>query len=122
MNPHRLNIGWCIFAVGLHASASAAAEPPQIDKNPFARPAWEAVVDDRSLIPIDNTTRASMDLRATMVSGKGSLANVSGKIIGVGDSIGRYKLLRVYEDRAVFDHQGKTLTIFVRPPADEDDE
>lgn len=109
-------IGCCVAAQGI------AAEPPQIRLNPFARPASIVIVDDRPQSVIDVGSRAAMDLRATMVSEHGSLANIAGKIISPGESVQGYQLVRVHEDRADFEFQGELVTIYVRPPTDENDE
>ena len=109
-----------IFGLGL--SGARAAEPPPIGHNPFDRPAYVAVVRTG-----DGDARASepapaIDLRSTMVGANTALADVGGRILRPGDTIGDATLTRVLEDRAIFLHNGRTVTVLVKPAPDESDE
>lgn len=122
MSPQRLiSAGW-ILAMSLVTAVACAAAPAELRHNPFARPAWETVADERGPIPVGPATPVSMDLRATMVSRQDSLANVSGKVVAVGDSVQGYELVEVLEDHAVFERQGQRIIVYVRPPQVENDE
>ena len=55
-----------------------------------------------------------------MVSTGDRLANVGGRVLRPGDEVSGSKLLRVYEDRAVFLSNGKEVTVHVKPGLDDD--
>lgn len=99
-----------------------ASEPPSIEHNPFARPPSELIADSRSPNQGERVTPVSMELRATMVTARGSLANIAGKILSPGDEVQGYTLVRVFEDRAIFDFEGRPVTIYVRPEPGENDD
>ena len=122
MTPHRLPAASYVIALSLVATAAPAAAPSELEHNPFARPAWETVADERVPILAGPATSVSMGLRATMVGRQGSLANVAGTIVAIGENVQGFQLVAVFEDRAVFEHQGDRITVYVRPPKDEADE
>ncbi len=102
-------------------SLAEAAEPPELERNPFSRPPSERTLPEVRM-PGDDDNAAGLVLTATMVAGRDRLANVAGRVLRPGDEIQGYSLVRVYEDRAVFDRNGKRLTIYVEPDlVDEDD-
>ena len=48
-----------------------------------------------------------MELTATMVSETTSMVIVNGELLGIGEKIGKMKLITVMEGRAVFIQDGK---------------
>ena len=96
-----------------------AKEPAPLAHNPFARPPSAIIVEPRPAVAADGSIQA-IDLRATMVVANNGLANVGGRILRPGDDAGGYTLLQVFEDRAIFSHEGKRLTVYVRPELVED--
>ncbi|MGB5579145.1 MAG: hypothetical protein WBM68_01150 [Woeseia sp.] len=113
-----------LFATALVIAPAAglADELPEIRQNPFARPSSVVIADEEPRSFAETGTRTSLDLRATMVSDQGSLANVAGKVVSPGETVQGFTLLRVHEDRAIFDYQGERVTIYVRPQSDENNE
>ena len=104
------------------ASVMAAETPSSLTHNPFARPPSNSpLIRDQSSI-LNDTPEATIDLRATLVSTRGRLANVAGRIMRPGDEVQEIRLIEVYEDRAVFLQSGRKLTVYVKPKLEEDDE
>lgn len=82
--------------------------------NPFSRPPSAVTLEKRSAGRSDRNL-AALDLRATLVSSDGGLANVDGRILRLGDTVDGHILLKVYEDRAIFSRESRNLTIYVKP-------
>ena len=99
------------------SSAASASEPPPLEHNPFSRPPTEIRVRDSQ----SDVQRPSDELilTATMVSSAERLAHIDGRVIREGQEIYGFKLLRIHEDRAIFERNGNTETVFVRPNRDE---
>ncbi len=113
---------WLVTLVALLlAAAAGASEPPTLRSNPFARPPSVVTAPILSEARLDGDP-SGLELRATLVSTQNRLANVGGKTVRPGDEVQGYKLLQVFEDRAVFARQGKHLTIVVKPDLEENDE
>ncbi len=76
--------------------------------NPFDRPALlmqtQALADDSRL-------DEAMQLRGVLVGGARSLANVDGKILAVGETIGEYTLIQVSETSAVLRSDNVTVQL-----------
>jgi hypothetical protein len=53
----------------------------------------------------------TLELRATMISKQHSLANLNGKIIGEGEEVEGYRLLKISEDEVVLEKDGKQVTV-----------
>ncbi len=99
---------------------ASAAEPPPISHNPFSRPPSIAIVDARSPSQRQDDLPGAMDLRATLVASNDRLANVAGEILRPGDDVQGYTLLYVYEDRAIFEQQGRQFVIYVKPRVNQE--
>ena len=102
------------------AASASATEPPPLEHNPFSRPPSETQVRDsrtEELPPTDDLV-----LTATMVSSAERLAHIDGRVLREGEQIYGYRLLRIYEDRAIFERNGDTETVLVKPKRDENDE
>ena len=120
MNTRRATPRWATL-LALLATAALAAEPTPLEHNPFSRPPSAVPRDVTPFIAEDGTAQ-DIDLRVTMVASNDRLANVAGRTLRPGDEMQGYKLLRVYEDRAVFVRAGRRLTVYVKPDLVEDDE
>jgi hypothetical protein len=91
----------------LGLESSLAAQPLE---NPFARPG-PATAGEGAAVPID------LQLRATLVRGRASSANIGGRIVRVGERIGAYRLVSVHEGAAVLvDDAGLTHVLEIEPP------
>lgn len=122
MKPHQYGVACCALIAACTAATGMADEAPPITLNPFARPPSVTIAEEKSPTALATSRRVTMDLRATMVGERGSLANVAGKIISPGETVEGFQLLRVYDDRAEFEIQGERVTVYVRPPVDENNE
>ena len=117
-----------VILVGLLAATTIAraAEPPSLAHNPFSRPPSERTVPDTRSPRSEDDGPVGLVLTATMVAGNDRLANIDGRVMRPGDEIEGYELLQVFEDRAVFDKNGRQLTVYVKPelvddPVDNDE-
>lgn len=100
----------------------AADEPPELSRNPFSRPNSNVMLDLGRIIDRDDRNGIPLDLQATMVGNIRRLANIAGHILKPGDEIDGYQLIAVHEQYAVLERDGRTTTIYVKPPVAEDDD
>ncbi len=110
----------CIW-LAISSTACLAEHPLRYD--PFDRPVIESPAATAA-----NTKKADVipehwgaQLRATLLAGDNSSANVDGYIIALGDSYQGFRLIRVYERSAVFVRGGKQYTLNL-DNQEEDDE
>jgi hypothetical protein len=95
-----------LAALGCHANAAAQEKLA----NPFARP-MQPTGSIAAAAPID------LELRATLVRGNASSANIGGTIVRVGRRVGEYRLVSVHEGAAVLvDAAGVTHVLEIEPP------
>ncbi len=104
----------------LPAAVALGDDAPALEHNPFSRPPSKVVGEVE--VPGRPTTVGEVVLTATMVTAGKGMAHVNGLVLRPGDQIYGKRLLRVYEDRAVFLENGKEATVYVKPAQDEDDE
>jgi hypothetical protein len=87
--------------------------------NPFARPqenttkpahSHEVVVSQRPV------------LKGLIIAGPGSIANLNGTLLAIGESFAGYQLKSVDQGSATFLYGNKSVTLFVEEPVDEDHE
>lgn len=80
--------------------------------NPFERPIVE---DIRSAqVPAESRVEApELRLRAVMLAGSGSLANIGGTIMGIGEEIEGYRLVSITERNVVLNKHGKARTLSI---------
>jgi hypothetical protein len=100
----------CAVLVGASGAAAFAADGPPsgLQRDPFKRPT-----------PVANTTANAAgvpqewrpELRAVIFDRRHPLVNIDGRILGIGESIQGYRLLRVDEREAVLGKDGKHLTL-----------
>ena len=110
---------WLVTALLMHGNCGA--EPLDLNHNPFARPPSAVTAPSRGERTPQDPAIEPVVL-ATMVGSRSTLANVDGMILRPGDQIYGYTLVLVFENRAIFDRQGKRITIYVKPELDEADE
>ena len=100
-----LLITGCMLVIG-----NATARDIVLKTNPFIRP-----LDlDKRETPDDNNDGqvvAEMELRATMVAGQRSQANIGGKVIGLGEEVNGYQLIEVHPLHVVLDRDGESKEI-----------
>lgn len=101
----------CILDMKIYAS-----EPYQklLHKNPFLKPTSFNVdatnaTNERIAVEVDE-----LILRATLVSGdEGSIANINGEMVLVGQKINGYQLMSVDTGSAVLMNNGKEINLVV---------
>ena len=103
-------------------SVLAADDPPVLTHNPFSRPSSEQVRVERSVTEDDEGTEGAIPLQATMIGRVNRLANVGGRVIKPGDEYQGYRLLQVQEQFAVFERDGRSVTVYVKPLLAEDED
>lgn len=121
MPRHICNLACALLAL-LAAGSVQAADPPPLRHDPFVRPHSLLASDSLSVAPGSFGSSSNIELRGTMVGAQGSLADVAGKIMRPGDSVGGLRLVRVFDDRAEFEFNGKRLMVYVRPRTENNDE
>ena len=90
------------------ASACADTQLATLKTNPFLQPA------DLSAAPVNRGSEqqaAEMALRATMVAGAHSQANIGGVIIGLGEAVNGYTLAEVHARHVVLERDGSRKEI-----------
>lgn len=106
----------------LPALVAAADEPPALSHNPFSRPDSGVTLSPGRVIDSNDSGEGTLDLQATMVGNARKLANVGGRILRIGDDIGGYMLVAVFERYAIFERDGRTTTVYVKPLVAENDD
>lgn len=86
------------FGALVAAPPQASATPSDVP-NPFARPG-AARAATGAVAPLD------LELRATLVAGRHSSANIGGTILKLGQELGGYRLIAVREGTAVLVRAG----------------
>lgn len=92
-------------------AAHAQAEGPTHD--PFVRPAASAQQPGRGGATAQGGTEAQWApaLRAVMLAGAASMADVDGAMVRIGEAIDGYRLVEVREEAAVFEKSGKRYVL-----------
>ena len=96
------------------AAPGHASDGHAIAHDPFSRPPSESAVNPDGSTRGVSRISGDIELLATMVSARLRLANVAGVIYRPGDEVNGYRLLQIFEDRAVFSRQGNRMTVMVR--------
>ena len=93
---------WALVSA-CHAMLICAAVPAQSDTaelkaNPFDRPEFVLNLGQAEAPRLFEPT-VELELRATMVTSNGALANINGEILSVGERIEDYRVARIVEGR-----------------------
>jgi hypothetical protein len=88
-----------------------------LQSNPFAQPLVEKPAQRGSAQEPEPSVLEGLRLRAIMTAGPESLANVGGKIVGIGEEIEGYRLVTVDHEQAVFSKHGKLITLTLKQEA-----
>ncbi len=99
-----------VIACCLLLAVPAAARDIALKTNPFLRP---VDLDKRQVTTEqdDGQVVAEMELRATMVAGQRSQANIGGLVIGLGEEVNGYQLIEVHPLHVVLDRDGESKEI-----------
>jgi hypothetical protein len=87
--------------------------------NPFARPPVSVQVagDVPELVATGRP-----QLRGVIVAGPGSIANLSGTLLALGEEAAGYQLQTVTDYSATFLHEGETITLYLEDEQPEPDQ
>lgn len=98
--------------LSLALASAIAADNPSLRHDPFARPVEPAAAagqpDASPPAPWQPT------LRGVLLAGKGSLANVDGTLVAIGEKIEGHRLLSVSDRQAVFEKDGRRIVLDMR--------
>ena len=102
----------CLGASPATEAVGSGERGPSPRFDPFDRPALPGDVTAR------RTSSASWSpwLKATLVAGENSLANLGGIVLKLGEETHGYRLLEVREWTAVFSRDGERVVLAVVPP------
>lgn len=82
----------------------------KLQHNPFSVPDY---VSETGIGSSSGISGNSLEVRAVLLGRHGSLANVNGTILGVGENIDGYELMSVEEGRVVFTKRGHEVVLNV---------
>lgn len=92
--------------LSLALASASAADGPALRHDPFARPVEAAATPPAA--PWQPT------LRGVLLAGQGSLANVDGTLVAIGEKIEGHRLVSVSDRQAVFEKDGRRLVLDIR--------
>lgn len=96
----------------LVATLAAAAEPQiELQRNPFARPVLEELTIDATSVNQGLSVEGVPGLRAVLVAGKKSVADIGGVILKIGECRDELCLLSVEEGKARISRNGKEIVL-----------
>jgi hypothetical protein len=97
-------------ATMLVASYARAAEP-ELQRNPFDRPAADLLINNATPTDKGSTTESGPVLRAVLAAGSKSVVDFGGVILQIGESANGYRLLSVEEGGATFSRDGERILL-----------
>ena len=104
---------WALPPLLSLAFASAiAADGPALRHDPFARPVEPAATAGQPAAAPPAPWQPT--LRGVLLAGLGSLANVDGTLVAIGEKIEGHRLLSVSDHQAVFEKDGRRLVLDMR--------
>ena len=100
-----------LIAAGcLLMTATAGARDVVLKTNPFLKPV-SPETGQAAGKQDDVQTVTEMELRATMMAGERSQANIGGVVIGLGEVVNGYQLIEVHPLHVVLDRDGTSKEI-----------
>ena len=108
---HNLRPALLVITVMTATAGQAAEKYAALRTNPFINPG--KISDTQSNKAADTLKAIDMELRATVVAGSRSQANIGGVIVGLGEGVNGYRLAEVHARRVVLEQNGtrKEITI-----------
>ena len=101
-----------MMIAAMTATAGQAADQyAALRTNPFINP--ENVTDAQSKMAADKRNSTAMKLRATVVAGSRSQANIGGVIVGLGEGVNGYRLTEVNARSVVLEKNGTRKEIMI---------
>lgn len=108
---HNLRRVSVVFAIMTATTGYAADQYAALRTNPFIVPDNTAETHSNKAAVKSETT--DMDLRATVVAGSRSQANIGGVIIGLGEDVNGYRLAEVHARSVVLEQNGTRKEILI---------
>ncbi len=105
------------FLIALAVTTSSGlvtAEPV----NPFSRP---AMAEPATGAARELRSDTLPQLRGVIVAGAGSIANISGTVLSIGEEAAGYRLQSVTESSATFLHENREMTLHLEDTVEEKD-
>ncbi len=104
----------------LGASGPLHAQTAMLRHDPFSRPAaakpQRVAEGEKSGTAPAREEEWNPELRAVMLAGRASMANVSGTVVRIGEEVNGYRLVEVRDGEAVFTKGGERVTVSMRRP------
>jgi hypothetical protein len=115
-----MTLRWHFCALAALAAVASApcalAQGRVLQHDPFARPQLGFVPAAGPSAPVPKRTPPpKLKLTGVVVAGAGSMANVDGIIVRVGESIQGYRLVTVHERTAIFEKNNAHFTLSITP-------
>jgi hypothetical protein len=114
----RMLCSFALAAFGAALSGSCAAQNDRLRHDPFARPALgnlsqgtRPVMKTHGKPHAGTEARHALKVQAVIVAGANSIANVDGRLVRIGERIHGYRLVSVHERSAIFDKDGRQVTV-----------
>ncbi len=105
----------------LAASGPLHAQEAMLKHDPFSRPAAAKTqrapsADDKAGTAPARDEQWNPELRAVMLAGRASMANVDGAVVRIGEEVNGYRLVELRDGEAVFTKDGERVTVSMRRP------
>jgi len=100
-----------IAAATMLVASYARATEPELQRNPFDRPAADLLINNATPANRGSTTESGPVLRAVLAAGSKSVVNFGGVILQIGESANGYRLLSVEEGGATFSRDGERVLL-----------
>jgi hypothetical protein len=100
-----------VAAATMLGASYARATEPELQRNPFDRPAADLLINNAAPTNRGSTTESGPVLRAVLAAGSKSVVNFGGVILQIGESANGYRLLSVEEGGATFSRDGEKILL-----------
>ena len=109
-----------VVAAGFVSLAAAETDLITLNYNPFSRPGILKKKNPRTVRVIPQVSlqpeEIELEFTATIVSENAPMVIVNGEMLGIGEKIGKMKLIAVLEGKAIFIQGGKKYSFTIDEP------
>lgn len=102
------------LAAMLLASQTWAAEVETLHHDPFRHPLLHRTISAAKKSKNPHVAGRKLQLRATLVADKQSLANINGKIVSLGNRIEGFRLVKIQQGKVMLLKNGRQLTLTIK--------
>lgn len=102
-----------VVAAGFVSLAAAQTDLLTLNYNPFSRPGILKRKPPPQPVRVIPAEQIELVLTATMVSENASMVIVNGEMLGIGEKIGKMRLIAVLEGKAIFIQGGKKYSFMI---------